>query len=404
MAGALLMQLQDLIDAAPAYSTLDLPEVDHWIDQTVVVRKPLRISGSGRIRETGVLRPMLRVEAPEVDLDCLRFVGSETLETWNKSDNGPEFVDRAAIQILADDCNVSGCRVIGKSVAVRVVGNRAAIHGNNFCGLFNEAPKGWSNWHQLISLAGDRHNVSGNLLRQCGGGITAGDILTHSVLSNNTIEDTHDNGIYLSSGAHCVINGNTIRNAHSGGGIKARGWLNTINGNTLDQVALVGIAVTAIAGQGGYGNAVIANTIQGCGAYGITLDLNNGEKVQRCIVSDNILESVAQLSTARTRYAAIRIIGERHRLDGNIVNGCHDESLAMIHVHESPSSRITDNQGTDVRHGIYGRASEGLYLRGNQITARSKGIDLRECPRVRLGGGNQIDGEWWLTQPEGAGD
>ncbi|KAA2242795.1 hypothetical protein F0L74_09715 [Chitinophaga agrisoli] len=286
-------------------------------------------------------------------------------------------------------------------------------------------------------------SITKGRVRNAGCPILIGDNTTYISISNNTIDSSYNNGIYISSALWATVTGNTMRKV-GGTGIKGRGLGFTIIGNVITNSDL-GISVSGNNieafyatiptkyGTNGYSELVANNVIDTVSTRGLDVDFQDGGATHNTTIANNIVQYNASLTdyllkvnTAggtqimgnKLQYSNATIAAYFQRATGdstqtniianNIFRDCAGQALhvqglkrslvtgnvfdslgaSALVFDNSTGNKITDNiyKAGTVVHAISANGNNDNYIEGNtgNITADNlTSILLNNYPNVQ---------------------
>jgi hypothetical protein len=329
------MSLADQITAATPFSTIQITGIN-VINHTIVIDKPLKLVGSGRlssiVRARGYFH-LFEIRSTLVTFDNFALEGVTPPVAHQPGQFGI-FTD--VPQGGAQCCSVTRCYfgrpegarpTVGLANGIKLNNANSETPASQLVGQWQivdnhfDQPVGINpqfGWGYGVLLGNSSTNYIANNQFQGGSGnglnaiyVTGGS--SRNLVTGNRIDGFNSAGIALSSYTNqhvCTANtiqGNTIANQSSAftdsGAIELAGGVmqNNICGNSIDHVAPYGIIVTTSQGPAGSadGNMIVANKINAARYVGIFL-----KGATHTLVLANVIE---HSGVADTHYAGIHI-------------------------------------------------------------------------------------------------
>ena len=270
----------------------------------------LTVAGNASVLEnfavTGYIRPTFDgSEAVNVNLRRAILVTGDNVSVSHVSvadaEYGIEFND-------ADGSEISGCTFTNATIK-----GGAAMQANSSA---------------VLVTSSDNVKVHDNTIQGYSQGILVGSVCYRTHIHHNSITDTDNNGVYISSGHQATVDHNTIYNLDDNF-IKVRGSDHTVSHNVLTSDAASGSTLgVALTGNGtpdaddwnGWNLVAQGNNIRGDFDYGIAVDDQDAGFVKTFDISGNIIEFSGS-STVKRGISADALQSDGARITNNTIAG-----------------------------------------------------------------------------------
>lgn len=363
---------QAAITAASDGDTVRIPQAEYTLTNTVVVDKTLKVIGTpySNITIGFVDTPGFLFTKPSSALDTVRIEGNISNFT-----NDPASED-ISVKIVADDCDVERCIISNSVYGILTTGADTGIRRNQFYNgniYAGSRTSGDENYSAAVVIdGGDYSKIERNYIQGHGQGVLVGSTTIAPVITKNTISNTGDNGVYVSSADDAIVSFNTIIGC-DGTSAKARGNRNSIVDNKI-------INYTAEDGTGGLGiSAYNTGAMEhGIACYGSVIARNTVDSNRYTLGTEGAVR-VDRLSTGGSNYLFIDdFIVEDNKFYGNATLVVYLPSV------ECTSGKIKNNTSkANCTTGLFvaGDAAgniKGLIIEGNDFTgATSENMKLQ---------------------------
>lgn len=382
----------------------------------VEINSDLQIVGhSAIIQASDVRTNIVYIRGSNSSITGLRILGVENASTWDST----LAQTRSGLEIGTGADNVTVVDVMANEFSTGFV-----LSTNSGAKIINcTATNTW-----LTSSLTEYHNSSGVQVRGSCGSLIEGwkshgygqGILSVSESQGGkiigaTIQNTIDNGIYLSTSDGWVVSGIRVTNIGQVG-VKARGSMNKLSDIVAVNCTTIGIDITPspkLPVEGSYeyfystnrglptnywyngrGNSLVGFYVENTGSGGVrlgsTANGNNRIYQHDSIISSGMMQNVA----TNAPYSAIVCYGDGHILRDLILSGWNDDARAYALVITAPagvSFRRVQVSGLSIsspttrnRTGIFLGGLKNGAVRDNLVFDARDSIVLWACDGLRL--------------------